>query len=169
MVEFKDLMPWNWPRAGIAGVPEGADALKALQADINRAFEGFRQTFPQSFHAGFGVSIGQHAIAIDLAESEDAIEITADVPGCREGDIEVSVSPDVIEIKAERPPPEGEGRGGYLVRERKPVLLRRLIALPSPIRDDAIEASCRDGVLTIRAPKSGESKRTGRRIAVARG
>jgi HSP20 family protein len=168
-MEFKDLMPWNWPRAGMGAAPEGPEALKALQADINRAFESFWQSFPHRFRAGFGVSIEPHAMAIDLAERGDVIEITADVPGCREEDIEVSAGPDVIEIKAERAPRAEEARGGYLVRERLPSVMRRLIALPVPIREDGIEASCRDGVLTIRAARSGETRPLGKRIEVAKG
>jgi HSP20 family protein len=108
-------------------------------------------------------------MAIDLAERGDVIEITADVPGCREEDIEVSAGPDVIEIKAERAPRAEEARGGYLVRERLPSVMRRLIALPVPIREDGIEASCRDGVLTIRAARSGETRPLGKRIEVAKG
>ncbi len=168
-MEFKDLMPWNWPRAGTGGGPDGPEALKALQADINRAFESFWQALPQRFHAGFGVSIEPRALPIDLVELESEIELTAELPGCQDGDIEVSVSPDAIEIRAERRPPAGEERRDYLMRERPPGTLRRIVALPVGIREDSIAASCKDGLLTIRAAKSDEARRVGRRIAVAKG
>lgn len=168
-VEFKDLMPWNWARPGMGMPLENSDALKALQADINRAFESFWQSLPARVHAGFGVSIEPYPLPIDVAEVDGEIEITAELPGCREGDIEVAVSPDVIEIKAERPAPETDGRRAYLTRERQPGLMRRVIALPVAIKEDSVAASCKDGILTIRATKSEEAKALGRRIAVAKG
>lgn len=168
-MEFKDLMPWNWPRAGAGDGARGPEALQALQADINRAFETFWQSMPQRFQAGFGVAIEPRPLPVDVVEVDGSIEVTAELPGCREGDIEVSVSPDAIEIRAERPAPAADGRRQYLVRERTPGMVRRLIALPVAIKEDSVEATCRDGLLTIRAAKGEETPRAGKRIAVARG
>ena len=89
---------------------------------------------------------------LTLSEAEDAYTLRAELPGLEPSALELSVGEDWLELKAKR---EAEVPEGYaaLRRERGAYLLERRINLPKRVDGEAVEATLRDGVLTVTLPK----------------
>jgi len=93
-----------------------------------------------------------------VRETPDAFVIDAKLPGLRPEDIEISVEDGRLTIRGERSASsEISGESSHRVERRYGGFFRS-IALPSGIKDDAIEASYDDGVLTITVPKAEQAK-----------
>ncbi|MFO1154881.1 MAG: Hsp20/alpha crystallin family protein [Rhodospirillales bacterium] len=169
-MDIRDLMPWNWPR-GAQGEPAGGDVpLKALQTDINRAFESFWRSFSvPTVHANWGMSIEHGGLPIDLVETNGEIEVSAEMPGLEEGDIEIAISDDLLTIKAEKRARHDRQGPGYRINERCYGMIHRTVVLPAPVDPDRVTASFRNGVLTVIVPKVPASTQDVRYIVVNKG
>ena len=106
------------------------------------------------------------ALAIDIAEKDGAYEITAEMPGISAGDINVSVAEGRLTIKGEKKEERKEEQEGYHLSERRFGTFQRSFSLPDGIDAEKIAADFKDGVLTIKLPKSPESQNKERKIAI---
>jgi HSP20 family protein len=104
----------------------------------------------------------------DVVETDDAILITAELPGVKDEDIEISVHRGVLEIHGERRREEEVRKEGYVHRERSYGGFRRSFRLPEGTREEDIHAAASYGVVKITVPKPGEGV-AARRIAVGAG
>jgi HSP20 family protein len=96
--------------------------------------------------------------AIDVADSENEIIVKAEVPGCKADDIDISVHGSTLTISGEKKAEEEKKEKGYYHLERSYGSFRREINLPGDVDPDRIEASCKNGVLTVTLPKSEGEK-----------
>ncbi len=103
--------------------------------------------------------------AIDLWEDGDALRAEVELPGLKVDDLEVLVVGDELTIKGERIV-ESEENARYHRHERCVGSFHRVLQLPVQVDTDRVEATLRDGVLTIVLPKA-EATRT-RKIEVKR-
>ena len=94
------------------------------------------------------------SLSIDLADADDAFEVTADLPGYDREDIDLSVADRTLRISAERDESSEEGEGNYLRRERRRQSVSRSLSLPEDVEEDAASANYRNGVLTVTLPKA---------------
>ncbi len=113
-----------------------------------------------SFFRGFDSPLaGQRAWpAIDVAESDDAISIRAEVPGCKADDIDISIHNDVLTISGEKKEEKEQKEKGYYHMESTYGSFRRQVHLPSDVDPEKIEAKCDNGVLNVKLPKSEKTK-----------
>ncbi len=95
----------------------------------------------------------------DVVEFEREVRLIVDVPGVARGELGVAVTGDMITIRAERPSSRSAA-GVMRLEERCKGLMLRTIALPPRARRDGIEATLRDGVLTISIPTDGQGSDT---------
>jgi len=95
---------------------------------------------------------------VDVFEDKDKYAVRAELPGMKKEDIEVSLDGNTLTISGERTQEEEKKEGETYRAERFFGRFQRSITLPAPVQADKIEASYKDGVLTIRAPKSEEAK-----------
>ncbi len=98
---------------------------------------------------------------LDVLENSDEIIVRTDIPGMKPDEIDLSISGNILRIKGERKREIEREDENYHAIERGYGRFSRKIMLPAPAKVDAITASYRDGVLTVRLPKIGE-KKTGR-------
>jgi HSP20 family protein len=101
-----------------------------------------------------------------MAESDDAVEVTADIPGVAADDLDVSLSGDVLVIKGEKSDARTEDGKNYHLTERSYGSFRRHIPLGFTPADDAIDGYFADGVLTVTIPKPADAKTPNRKIAI---
>jgi HSP20 family protein len=109
---------------------------------------------------------GALAPNVDVAETDDGYEITADLPGLDEKDIAVSVSDGVLTIKGEKRAERQEKRKDYYLAERSYGAMQRSFRLPDTVDPEKISAEYRKGVLTVNLPRSKEAKSRARSIEV---
>jgi HSP20 family protein len=96
---------------------------------------------------------------VDVSETDGHIKVKAELPGLEATDIDVSLSGDVLTIKGEKKGEEEKEGEDYHYRERYEGAFQRAIRLPSMVNEDKIEASFKNGVLSIDMPKSEEAGR----------
>jgi HSP20 family protein len=93
-----------------------------------------------------------------MVESDDSIVISADLPGLKPEDVDISVNDSTLTIKGEYKTEEEGKRGDVHFKERRHGEFRRSITLPTSVDIDATEAAFEDGVLTVTLPKTEETK-----------
>lgn len=102
--------------------------------------------------------------AVDVAETDDAYIVKVSLPGINPEDLDISISDNILSIKGEVKEEKHISEERYHLRERRYGTFTRSITLPTSVSTDDIEASYKDGVLTLTAPKTEDVKR--KRIAV---
>jgi HSP20 family protein len=126
--------------------------LSLLRREIDSLFERFFGEMPP-FSGDFG---SLHAWDFGVTESDKELVVRADVPGFEEEELEVTLSNDVLTIKAQKDN-KGDGRQEY----RR---FYRSITLPSGIDTDKVKATYRNGVLELHIPRPEGSR--GKRIPI---
>ncbi len=100
-----------------------------------------------------GREIGQFVPSLDVAETEDAVEVHADLPGMKPEEIDVEVVGDVLRVKGHREEKTETKEKEYHRVERRSGSFSRSIMLPCEVDAGSVEADYADGVLSIRLPK----------------
>lgn len=90
---------------------------------------------------------------VDIEEQKEAYVLTADVPGIKAEDIEITVEDGVLTMKGERRSESRQDKDGYRRYERSFGAFRRSFVLPKGVRGDRVEASVDNGQLMVRVPK----------------
>lgn len=103
---------------------------------------------------------------VDISEMESGYEIRAELPGVSEGDVNVSVTDNVLTVKGEKRQEEETDGKNYHRVERHYGSFQRSFTLPRHIETDAIKAEFKNGVLTLGIPKAEVAKPTEIPIAV---
>jgi HSP20 family protein len=96
--------------------------------------------------------------AVDVSEDDNAITVKAEVPGCKSDDIDVSVQGNTLTISGEKKHEEEKKEKGYYHFERASGSFRRDITLPADVDPSKVDASCKDGVLTLVLPKEAKAR-----------
>ena len=107
--------------------------------------------------------------AVDFVEHDDAFEMTADLPGLDEKNIELKVANGVLTIKGEKTEDKEEKEGDFHLRERRFGSFERSFHLPEIVDTDKIEASFKHGVLTVKLPKTAEAQKLVKKVEVKGG
>lgn len=90
----------------------------------------------------------------DVAEEENKITVTMDLPGVEKENVELSVKDNVLIISAEKGKQEEAEKEGYLRKERVFMRYYREIALPQGATEEGANAQLKNGVLTVTLPKT---------------
>lgn len=112
---------------------------------------------------------GAAAPAVDITEREKAYEITAELPGMDEKNIEVKVTDGSLTIKGEKHEEKEEKKKNYYLHERHFGSFERRFGLPDGVDADKIEAAFKKGVLTVTLPKKPEAQKPAKKIEVKAG
>lgn len=159
-----------------ATTESAGDRIMGLRQEMDRLFDSFLGGFPTSPFtrpgaglepfAPLGRFFGATTPAVDLVEKETAFELSAELPGLDEGDIDVTLSNDMLTIKGEKKEEhEEKGEGRYL-SERRYGSFERAFRLPDGVDRDKIDAQFDKGILTLVLPKTKEAQKRSRKIAV---
>jgi HSP20 family protein len=88
-------------------------------------------------------------LAIDVYETKEKLVVKARTAGVNKHDLDVSISDNTLSIRGTLSAGGEEAVENYFVQECYWGEFSRSIALPVPVKEDAIEAVLKDGVLTI--------------------
>jgi HSP20 family protein len=112
-------------------------------------------------------SCGSWSPAVNILESEEGIVITADLPGLKAEDVEVTVDNGVLTIKGERTLEEAAEGETYHRVERSYGSFERSFSIPNSVDPKKIEARFVNGEMTVTLPKRDESKPRSVKVKVA--
>ena len=136
--------------------------LEKIRQQVDHLFEDFNHRSNLSpFNRGlFDVDpfwrrelIGHSLPAVDITEKDNSFEITAELPGMDQKNIEVKLSNGSLIIKGEKKEEKEEKHKGYHLSERHYGSFERVFNLPKGVDADKIEASFSKGVLSLSLPK----------------
>ncbi len=102
--------------------------------------------------------------AVDIHEETDRFVVSADLPGVKPADIEITADKGVLALRGARNVEQRKDDGNYSRVERVSGKFVRTFTLPDNVQSDAIKASFKDGVLELTIPKV--AKQEPRRIEV---
>ncbi|QIG52605.1 Hsp20/alpha crystallin family protein [Nordella sp. HKS 07] len=143
----------------------GLDMFRSLQREIDHLFEDFSLGMPRLGDAGSGFML----VTLDVAETDKAFEVTAELPGAAPEDIDIALKDDMLTIKAEKKAEKEDKQKNYHLNERSYGMFQRSFMLPVGIDAGKVEASFDKGVLKITLPKLPEATSKVRKIAVKPG
>jgi HSP20 family protein len=102
--------------------------------------------------------------AINVWSNEDGILVTAELPGVKPEDIDISVVDKTFTISGTRQPDQLQDGERYHRRERRQGKFTRTFELPFKVEADQVEALFENGVLNVSLPRAEAEKP--RKIAV---
>jgi HSP20 family protein len=140
----------------------GTDIFSSLQREIDQVFKDFGRNLP-SFGEGRD---GPMQVKFNVAETDKAVEVTAEIPGVDVKDIDVQLREDVLTIKGEKKAEKDEKQKDYHLVERSYGMFERSFTLPAGVEAGKVEASFDKGVLTIVLPKAPEAQSKVQKIDV---
>ena len=161
----RSLMPFSRNQP-MARWTEDTDPFLAMRREMNRlsddVFGGF------GLPAAFGPALRQMPVApkIDVSETENEIQIKAEMPGIDQNDVEVLLEDDRLIIRGEKKEEREDKDRNYHVRERVQGAFSRTLPLPFAPDPNQVKAEFKDGVMTITIPKPQEVKQKQHRIEV---
>jgi HSP20 family protein len=159
-MDMRSLLPF-----GRRDVAAAEDPFTAMRREMERVFEDMTKGMSLTRPA-FG--LGPMAPRMDVKETDAAIEITAELPGVEEKDVEVELVGDVLTIRGEKRQSreEGEKDKGWYLMERAYGSFLRQVPLPVEVEADKVEARFEKGVLHVTLPKSAPAAARARKIAI---
>lgn len=133
------------------GLPSNLAPFASLQQEIDRLFDDFGRNF---FDFGrVPVDLSEEMLRMNVSETGKVIEITAELPGLEQKDVEIDFADDVLTIRGERKEEKEEKDKNYRVLERRYGAFARSVALPPGTDPNKIKAAIEKGVLRVTAEK----------------
>jgi len=163
-MQIKDLIPWARKDGAPDAKSREENPIATLQREMNHVFESFWNRV-----GNLEWPWGSGEAKSDMVETDDAVEISIELPGMEMKDIEVTVSDDMLTVKGEKRIERQEEKKGYYLSERSYGTIYRTIPLPPGVDGEKAQASFKNGVLTIRLPQTPEAKAKVKRIEVKNG
>lgn len=133
-----------------------------LQTEMNRLFDSF-------FGRPARLAVVDRAWAppVDMYETSDELVMAVELPGVSEKEVSVSITGDLLTLRGERSVTADVKREEYFRAERWFGRFERTLPLPIPVQVDKVKATFKDGILTIRLPKTEQIKPKEIKISVA--
>ena len=163
-------------RSGGTALAQSGRAIRGLRDEIDRLFDDFSSSmlsFPFARRAfdlepfwGRKTPITALMPVVDMVEKEKEYQITAELPGLDEKDVDVTLSDDTLTISGEKKEEKEERRKGYYMSERSYGAFNRSFRLPDGVDREKIDAKFDKGVLTVTLSKTLESQKKEKKIAI---
>jgi HSP20 family protein len=115
----------------------------------------FKDLFDDFFENDFG-KVG--VPKINLSETENDYEITAEIPGLKKEDIKINLKENYITISGERKTEKEEKDKHYYLNETTYGKFSRTIKIPGKIKTENVNATYENGILKLKFEKKDEEK-----------
>ena len=133
-------LPSLWSRNDII------DPFRDMRREMDDLFSSFARRWP-------GIDVSLQAPVVDVAETKDAYEVTAELPGVDQKDIKVSIEGNCLLISGEKKKESEQKDKDWHTVERSYGAFHRSVALPFEPKDEAVGAFFDKGVLRLTVKK----------------
>ena len=149
-MNLKSLLPISRTRS----VARQENPFLSLQREVDRLFEDFTRGFP-SFPTFPAQTRGAADLipSMDVTETDKEIEITAELPGLEEKDVQINLSDNLLTIRGEKKAEKEQKEKDYRLVERSYGSFSRTLELPEGVDPNGIKATIAKGVLKVTVPK----------------
>jgi HSP20 family protein len=159
---IRNLMPWSRgeQRRGLADLD---DPFEGLHRSMNQVLESFRRDFDFPSLASWETVAAPN---VDVSETDEAVQVAAELPGMDAKDVELSFQGNSLVIKGEKTEQKETKEKDFHIRERRFGSFHRMIPLPAGVDIDKAKAEYEKGVLHVTVPKTAEAKQQHRKIEI---
>lgn len=137
----RGLMPWT--------------GFGNLKDEMDRLFDRLASTKWDDFP-----TLGDFSPSMDMSETKDSLVVKVEVPGMEEKDIKVSLQENLLTITGEKRQEKEEKEERYHRVERSYGAFTRGVRLPVAVDGSRVQATFKNGLLTVTLPKTPAAKGT---------
>jgi len=101
-----------------------------------------------------------HPVHMKVAESDEAVSVTAEVPGFEAKDLEIKLEPTRLTISGKRETNEEQKKGKITYQEHCANEILRIVDLPAEVDASKAQAKLKNGMLEMQLPKGKPAKTT---------
>ena len=164
-MNMRDLIPWGRNQQTTPSrYRDESDPFMTLHREMNRLFDDVFRGFDMAPLGSLGRTLSWPHV--EVVDSDKDVRISAELPGLEDKDVEILMGDGVLTIRGEKRSETDDKERAF--SERHYGRFERRIPLAWEVEEDRIDASFRNGVLTVTMPKSAESKPNVKRIAINR-
>jgi HSP20 family protein len=116
--------------------------------DFDTFFDRLWPDFPSELGA-------EWAPNVDFFEKDGSYHLTAEVPGMSKDDISVSIHDGLVTVSGKKESTKEEKESNYYMKETQYGSFSRSFRLPGEVEEEKVDATYKDGVLTVVMPKKG--------------
>ena len=160
---IRDLVPWTKGQQ-LSTRQEPFDPFLTLHREINHLFDDVFRGFGPLGRISHPLMEGQIGCTrLELRETDKLVTVSAELPGLSENDVQVEIANGVLSIRGEKKAERSDE--SKFVSERYYGSFERQISLEG-VEEHKAQADFKNGVLTVTLPKSEQSSRNVKRIAI---
>jgi HSP20 family protein len=166
-MSVRDLIPWGREESRVPSLfrDNERDPFLSLHREVNRLFDDVFRAFDGGLPSiGRTSAFSGNWPSVEITDNDKEIKVTAEVPGMAEKDIEVLLDDGVLTLRGEKRS-ETEDKDRQF-SERYYGRFERRIPLGYEIEEDSIDASFKNGVLSVILPKTAKARSQAKRIAI---
>lgn len=163
-MKVNNLIPLGRKKQDVARTGDEHPML-SLKRDIDRLFDAFWSDMQVPF-VGFDDVVGRSLPSTDVEDTEKALEVSMELPGLEEKDVEVTLKEGELVVRGEKKTQTEKKKKDYYLCERSFGSFYRAIPLPAGIDESKVEAKFKNGVLTVTLPKTTEALASVKKIEV---
>lgn len=137
---------------------------KQMAGLLDDFFPGFIDPF--STHTNKGASFLPR---LEISEDEQGLTLRAEVPGMTVEDVEITLTKKEITLRGERRDELVSKEGATKKSEWLYGSFERTVPLFFDVDEDHVDASVKDGILSIRLPKTTQAKLETKKVSIRKG
>jgi len=149
------MAPYRWP----------GDLFSEMHNRMNRMFDDFWHDYPSVSVRG----VPDVTMRVDVEEKDKEFQISAELPGMDEKDIDITISDGVLTIKGEKKTESERDEKNVHISERSYGSFRRSFRLPAEADAEKISANFDKGVLKLSVPKAPEVESSVKKVKIKTG
>jgi HSP20 family protein len=171
MVETATKLPIKTDNKKAPVAPTTWHPFEDLRHEVDRLFEDFgRGNWMSPFRSINFESMLPHQSwntpAVDIVEKDRLYEITAELPGLDAKNLEVTLRNGNVILKGEKQEEKEEKSKDYYVKERQYGSFERSFALPDGVDASKVEATFKNGILSVTLPKTAEAQKPEKKVEI---
>ncbi|HXI85911.1 MAG TPA: Hsp20/alpha crystallin family protein [Parvularculaceae bacterium] len=142
------------------------DPFESLPDDVEKFFTPYFRRFALPTFGLRGDGGGRLFANLDLSETDNELIVEIDSPGVRREDIDITLTDNALSVRGKREAKKEEKEKNAYRLEREYGSFERRIALPCEVDAEHVDAGLKNGVLTIKLPKTAKAKEQARKIEI---
>jgi len=141
--------------------------LPSILNDFMRPFDEFMAPLFPRWSSSLWTEFGEREPRMDIQDRGDHYTMTAELPGFEKDDVEVQVTANALELKAEKRAKKEDKNDQGMRSQSSYSYFHKYLTLPEPVLSEKVDGTMKNGVLELKLPKS-EPKRQdkSRRVAL---
>lgn len=137
--------------------------IREMDKFLDDMFSSFPTFYPERRR---GLMEGEWLPKVDIAETDENVIVTAELPGVKQEDVSITVTDYILTIKGEKKEEKEIKKEDYYRIERSYGTFQRSVTLPTGVQADKAKATHKDDIYTVTIPKSETAKPKEIKVAV---